>query len=209
MDKNEQRLASIEIYTGYAEVAVAGANGRLFKVVPIEALASAFTDVTWGTGVLPERTLFCEYQGGKYWLAVYIPPGMTTLQAVRRSYHVPMPGLVFAGKERSYRLFAVKGGEWPTERTSLYRAPLTNVGSGNICMGNAKPPTCEPGTIWEAWAVFREALFTGHNVMDQCTSFDNVMDLWAALEKDKATEFPEQELVYAGLTLGMLAEGGK
>ena len=70
-----------------------------------------------------------------------------------RSAMAPVPGLIFAAKERELWCYAFKGDARPTLDTPLHHAPLMNVWEdGRVCVGSMPLPdetVAESVTKWE------------------------------------------------------------
>jgi hypothetical protein len=112
-----------------------------------------------------------------------------------RTYHIPMPPLVFVGSGNAYQICAVKRRP-RDDHEALYHAPFSNVHYyGDICQGNTPFPVCSPQTMGAALSLFMEnSLFNGDLSRGKSHRFpDDVRELWAKLEGEK--RFPLSELV--------------
>lgn len=207
--KNSNYSARVTLFPLYAEVEVNDGAGKMHKRVELTTVASVFSNVPVGTGALPRNTLFIDRSGGGMRIGVYVPPAMHKLLTPSMSYYLPMPGFVFVGNGRSYSLFAVKGDEWPNERTILYYPPLPNVyPGGGVCAGEMTFPNCEKKTIWRAWDMVATSYFTGHLLNGRSASHEkSVFDLWHELHLGETAVFPEDELVEAGKRLQDVIRG--
>lgn len=181
------------------------------------AVATAMAGLPLSTPVLPICCLFWQQIGGVERLAVYVEPRVWVVSVAlaganddskrkrgkRQVWKVPLPGLVFAGYETSYQVYAVE--ERPASDTArLYAAPCPNV-SGGICAGSAKFPTAGAGTIWKAVDLFFESDFNNHLANGKCKSHKgSVLDMWQELHEAGATAWPAGELVETRLTLADL-----
>ena len=180
-------------------------DGRLVSYpVSVHDVVSACTNVALSSGLLPANTLFWKQQANQVMLAVYVPARRWKVQTAERSYHLPMPPLVFAGCGMSYQVFAVKTRP-ANEADPLYHAPCPNVyAHGGICRGEAPFPVCSPQTIQVALSLFMEgSLFNADLSWGKCRSHpEDVRRLWAELDGRK--RFPLAELVPAQMTVGSL-----
>ncbi|MCI0580180.1 MAG: prokaryotic E2 ligase family D protein [Chloroflexi bacterium] len=175
--------------------------------VAIHDVVSACARVELGSGLLPPGVLFWKQQAGQLALGLHVPARRWRVQCDApggqgvKSYHVPMPPLVFAGRGMSYHVFAVKKRP-EREGDRLYHAPCPNVqGYGAICPGNTPFPVCSPQSIQTALRLFMEgSLFDAHLSGGKCRRYpDDVRRLWLELEGKKS--FPLAELVATGRTL--------
>lgn len=183
-----------------------GAGGALYALDPLD-VASALAGMNIGTPILPKNALFWQ-RGGVERVAIYIEPQVWTVNVSakeRERLAVPLPGLVWIGQGVEYRLYAVKAG-WPTADTVLFNPPTPNVSSG-ICRGNVDFPQASAGTIWSAWERFIESDFNDHLSNNKSLRFkQSILPLWRELAKAEATEYPLDDLVSAGTTLGRVAK---
>lgn len=83
----------------------------------------------------------------------------------RRNGTIPLPGLVFAVKQKSMKVFAVKGRERPTQESPLFHAPLMNVWEGgNVCTGSMPLPESSVAESIASWeAAFWQSAFSHPN----------------------------------------------
>lgn len=180
--------------------------GASFVVDPMD-LAAALGDLPFGSGLLPKNCLFWSKRGGHERLAVYIEPQVwaVSIERDKRTWHVPLPGLVFLGHEQRYEIYAVK--EEPTAdnlRLPVCIAPVPNMtpGSRSICQGNAPFPVAASGTIWQAVSAFFESGFNEHLVQNKSQKYpDNILRMWRILNRVQATEYPLDDLVSHHMTI--------
>lgn len=123
----------------------------------------------------------------------------------------PQPALVFAVCGGSWLVFAVKGGERPTQDTELFQAPYFNVyETGSICVGNAAiPKGATPDTIPGYESAFFDSRFTHANVWTKgklVTWRGGPKALWESLLAGRHRSFPERALVPTDRTVGKLIE---
>jgi PRTRC genetic system protein B len=124
----------------------------------------------------------------------------------------PWPTLLFAAREQTLRLAAIKGRGRPTPRTPLYHAPLMNLyADGRVCLGSATVPMAsgfETMVDFEAAIFdtrFSHGNFRGNLAYRQgeggATKDQDHIRFWRDLAKDKASRFPNQVLVPIGRRL--------
>lgn len=180
------------------------ADGRFTShPVSIHDVVSACTNVALSSGLLPVNTLFWKQQANLIMLGIYVPARRWRVQAEARTYHLPLPPLVFVGCGSAYDVFAVQKrpalslSQGPSsEQASLYHAPCPNVyTTGGICQGNTPFPVCSPRNIQTALTLFLEgSLFNGDLSQGKCRSYpEDVRQLWAELDGRK--RFPLSELL--------------
>ena len=178
-----------------------GADRRTCYPVAIDDLVAAFSRVPVASGLLPSNCLFWGRENGQTRIAVYVPGRRWRLQTAERSFHVPLPPLVFAGAGERYRVFAVK--HRPRQMPfDLYHCPTPNVHpNGVICQGSVPFPVCTNDTIEQALSLFLEgSLFNGDLAANKSRSYsEDVRQLWAQLES--AMCFPVRELMQAHVGL--------
>jgi hypothetical protein len=175
----------------------AGRDCRTSYPVAVDDLIAAFSHVPVSSGLLPAGCLFWGRENGQTRVALYVPGRRWRLQMAERTFHIPLPPLVFLGAGVQYRVYAVKQRPraMPLE---LYHCPTPNVHpNGVICPGNIPFPACASDTIEQALSLFLEgSLFNGDLAAGKCVSDpEDVRQLWAQLEG--ATRFPNVELVKA------------
>jgi PRTRC genetic system protein B len=177
-------------------------------------LAAAFSGLDFGSGLLPHDTLWCKRTGRDFALGIYLPPARRTLRfSGEPPYTIPTPALIFSGEGKDYSVWALGKPGWPDARTRLFHAPFPNVyGLGKICAGSVKFPVCAPGTIHRAAELFFESEFN-HDLVDGTSKKypRSVVKLWAELAQRAIlepdwTEYPVDDMVEMGLTLGKLVK---
>lgn len=184
-----------------------------FVVDPMD-LASALGNLQVGTGLLPKGCVFWSKRGRKERLAIYIEPRVWPVSVSRekRTWHVPLPGLIFLGHGREYQIYAVKEAPADDVRLALYTAPVPNMqtsGGRAICQGTAPFPVASSKTIWQAATVFFESGFNADLGQNKSRKYDkNILRMWRVLNRARATEYPLDDLVRSGLTLNHLLEEG-
>lgn len=172
-----------------------GADRRTSYPIAVDDLVAAFSRVPLSSGLLPADCLSWGRENGQTRIAIYVPGRRWRLRTAERSFHIPLPPLVFAGAVEQYRVFAVK--RRPKETPfDLFHCPTPNVHTnGAICQGNAPFPACATDTIEQALSLFLEgSLFNGDLAANKSQSYpEDVRQLWQQLEG--ARRFPRGELV--------------
>ena len=172
--------------------------------VAVQDVVSACTEISLSSGFLPPDTLFWRRQANQTTLGIYVPGRRWQVRTDKKTYHVPMPPLVFVGQGHAYSLYAVKKRPL-TAQTPLYHVPCPNVfAAGGICPGATPFPACSAQSMSKALALFWEgSLFNGHLSQGKCRSQPkDVRKLWAEL--DGRRRFPLSELVPAQMKLQAL-----
>lgn len=172
--------------------------------VSIHDVATACTKIDFSSGFLPPNTLFWQRRADTIRLGIYVPVRRWQLQTAERTYHLPLPPLIFVGAGTSYQIFAVKKRPL-NQHAPLFHAPCPNVhNSGSICAGNTPFPTCTAQTIHQALTLFMErSHFNADLSNNKCRRHPHdVRQLWQALDGKK--RFPLGQLVPMHLRLSEL-----
>ena len=183
-------------------------DGRIIAhPVSVHDVVSACTNIALSSGLLPPNTLFWKQQANRPAIGIYVPARRWQMQVdsaggdEARTYHIPMPPLVFVGSGNAYQIYAVK--RRPRDgHEQLYHAPCPNVHQhGGICSGNTPFPVCSPQTIEAALGLFMEnSLFNGDLGRGKSHHYpDDVRELWAKLEGKR--RFPFSQLIGCGRVL--------
>lgn len=186
-----------------------GQGGGLYALDPA-AVATALARMTLSTPLLPRNCLFWQKTDGAERIGIYCEPQVWTVNVVmdgeRKTWRVPMPGLVWVGQEGGYKLWAVKGGEWPTVETELFKAPCPNV-NNDICRGSVEFSAATVETIWPALRLFFESDFNNHLSDGKSRARrGSILEVWRTLHLAEATTYPEDDLVGASLTMGRVMQ---
>jgi PRTRC genetic system protein B len=162
------------------------------------ALAS---DLSFGTGFLPENTLWWQNTRGGPVFAIYTPTKIRRLalqedmKKAPRRFNIPLPPFVFLCKPgKPPWVFAVK--KKPTkEKDMIYEAPLFNIyADGRSCPGSNKYPT-RVADIVDSF--FMSYFSHAADVHGRSRKFPkNVLGLWEYLDGKK--NFPLEDLVEHG-----------
>ncbi len=177
-----------------------------YEVSP-DDVAGAFAGRPMATGLLPRDTVYYAESAGVATIAIFVAAQVRTLPmtdlarergGIEGDVELPCPPLLFIGRERSYRMFALE--DYPeTERTKLYHAPFPNVHpDGRICGGNADFPVCTARTIHSALEVFFESKFNTHLIDGKSRKHrDNVLAMWQDVAASGAETYPIDDLIVA------------
>ena len=200
-DDVQYPLARLDLYEEAVVLTRYESGGRRTSYpVAVDDVVAAFGRVPVASGLLPRNCLFWGRENGETQMAVYVPGRRWRLQTAERTFHVPLPPLVFAGAGTPgvpgrYRAYAVKRRPIATP-FELFHCPTPNVHpDGAVCQGNAPFPPVGGDTVQQALNLFLEgSLFNGDLAANKCRSFpDDVRQLWQQLEGAK--RFPAGELV--------------
>ncbi len=186
---------------------LAGEVTERYAVDPAE-VAAALSGLELASGLLPEGCLFWGKKDGGDRLGVYLPPQLwlVTVRHEERAWRIPMPGLIFAGHEYHYSLWAVK--EKPVDRqVKLWLAPCPNVHPEGVCLGNAPFPRAGTAAIWQAVDIFFSSKFNRDLSNNKSRAYpDCVLDQWQALHRAGVDSYPLEDLVETGRTIGGLID---
>lgn len=212
---------AILIYRGDAEttfatvhdVAIQGKTPIILegKSMTAEAAVCLATELSSNAirgGFVPANLLFLDGDVMAWWLPParrHIAFRAAGLGADERGEVVPHPGLVFkVDGMRRWCVWAVLGGERPSEGTALYQAPYFNVSSdGAICAGNVSLPDGSTAERIGAWNdAFFGSFFTHPNVHGKLVTYrGGAFKFWRDMLDGRHGEFPEHALVPAKRTL--------
>jgi PRTRC genetic system protein B len=162
--------------------------------VTVADVAACFNTFGASTGLLPADCLFWQHTGQGDRLGLWLSPARRTL---RFGGHIPaltlpLPGLVFVGRGRSYWLYAAT--RRPEKGDRLYCAPLPNVHqNGSICTGTVKFPACSAATIRADADLFFESEFNYDLLLGNVAGNGNPANALRALKGAKT--FPTRLLV--------------
>jgi PRTRC genetic system protein B len=198
-------LAQIDVYKECVILTRRRENGAWasYPVSPA-ALAQTLSKLPMSTGLLPPGLIsYGMYQGQSFYVQ-YIPARVVSLQlddgGRYLSRAVPLPPLIWAGRGRSYRVWAVKvTAEDLTTRTPLFKAPFPNVyEAAGICWGNVGLPTvASPEAMRSVLKLFlEESRFNGHLDNGKSKSHPgSLLRLYESLETQQAATYPLDDLV--------------
>ena len=159
------------------------------------ALAS---DLSFGTGLLPQGTLWWRNTKGGPVTALYVEPKVRKLALQRevdkppQRFEIPLPAFIFlCSPGKPPWVYAVK--KKPTKETdTVYNAPLCNLfENGRSCAGTHKFPTRAEDIVESFFTSFFTATASLSN---RSTLYPNsVVYLWEFLQKKK--KFPTGDLI--------------
>lgn len=115
------------------------------------------------------------------------------------------PGMIFAVREKTMWVFAVKGKERPDENTPLYHCPLMNVyQDGKVCTGSMPLPASTMAASVKEWQKSFWSSAFSHPNMPKAVNYKGGLHAFSIdLLDGKFKKFPERYLRrIPGLTLG-------
>jgi PRTRC genetic system protein B len=115
---------------------------------------------------------------------------------------VPLPGLVFAGLNQSWYIWAVRARRFAPD-LKLFHAPLPNVdGTAEICFGENQYPEVGKHGVQAAWKLFISSPFNSHDANGKSHLYpDNVISQLSSLHERKAVRYPLRDLVGKNYTI--------
>ena len=172
------------------------------KFIAADAVRAAFNGVPFDSGWLARDMLRTGVTSqGEHWFVTFFPARIYELaiedhERGQLSVQVALPGLVFAGRNRSYWTWVIKD-PYPSAESQVFHAPLSNVAAdGNICFGGNALPVAEAISMPAAFHVFLTSPFNGHSSSGKSRSFPgDVRYLLLELANHAALRFPEEELL--------------
>lgn len=178
------------------------------KIVSAMDVAQALaSDLSFGTGLLPQGTLWWQNTRGGPIFALYIEPKVrrVALQEVANKpphrFTIPLPGFIFlCSPGHPPWVYAVK--KKPTRETDIvYRAPLCNIHpNGLSCPGNHRYPERVPDIPQSFFVSFFSATA---DLRNRSQMFPNsIVQLWEFLDKKKT--FPMGDLVKHGMVKDLM-----
>lgn len=172
------------------------------KVVSAMDVAHALAgELSFGSGLLPDRTLWWRNTRSGPVIAIYDEPQVRLLtlledvSASPRRYKVPLPGLLFLCQPGNAPwVYAVK--KKPTKETdTVYKAPLANIfATGKTCPGTHEFPTRAADIVKSFFMSFFSPTADLQNRSHKYPQ--NIIRLWAHLDNKK--KFPMADLVVHG-----------
>lgn len=131
------------------------------------------------------------YAPARYELLMRSDDGLTEAMLT-----VPLPGLVFAGLDRSWYVWAVRGKRFSPD-LELFQAPLPNVGqTGLICFGENRHPEVGKHGAQMAWQLFITSAFNSHHADGKSHAYpQNILFRLYSLSANKAVRYPLKDLV--------------
>ena len=203
--------AALFFYEGQYLFEHGGDGSVKSKLVSPAAVRQAFSNEPVDSGWLPEGVLRWGAGSRGVWMVRFHKPAVRTLlfdngSKRPRKIKVPTPALVWLAQGHSYFIFAMKGRTC-NPSNPLFHAPLANVNSsGLICFGSNAHPDCAKH-FDEVWRTFWAAPFNDdHSNGKSVAHRENVNRQLRALAKQKATVYPERDLVRVGRTLDQVVD---
>lgn len=174
-----------------------------YKCLSPSTLRVAFANESIDSGWIGEGVVRWGFGATGEWAVKFIPPGQYTLDCDEMGkIQTPLPGMIFAGKEYNYWLWATNAPTFaPT--TSLFCAPLPNVyvRTGQVCWGQNRPPSATARSINEAWQLFISSPFNSDlsNSKSKRYSLDirhQLLELYKKKQaKSKSYRYPLSDLI--------------
>ncbi len=178
-----------------------GDKAVITQVDAMDVAHALASDLAFGTGLLPQGTLWWSNTRGGPVFALYVEPKVRKLALQREAdkppqrFEIPLPGFIFlCSQGRPPWVYAVK--KKPTKETDIvYKAPLCNIHqNGRSCQGSHKYPA-RVADIVESFFI---SFFTPTGDMgNRSNTFpNNLVGLWKSLNKKK--KFPIGDLLQHG-----------
>lgn len=178
------------------------------RVVSAMDVAHALAnDLAFGTGLLPQGTLFWRNTKSGPVFAIYEEPRIrkvalsTGMDKPPKRFTLPMPGLIFlCSPGKAPWVYAVKKRP-AKEQDEIFNAPLCNIyADGRSCPGNNKYPTRAADIVQSFFTSF----FTAAAGLDKRSQMfpRDILQLWKFL--DKKRDFPLDDLVKIGTLKDLL-----
>ena len=211
---------SLHFFENQGDVFVAYARNGTTHERPIDfdAVSEIFQGGGVTSGLLPQHVLATGQRNGQHFYVMYFPARpQITMYVNNRTYTIPTPPFVVAGRATDYRFFALPRKQRPTNvYTTLALPPLPNTyNDGRACWGsswsaqNESIPLASPETIPKVLKrLLEESIFTHEHNPGRSKHYpDNLLLLWQELHTQKATTYPIDDLKNSGYTLNDLITG--
>jgi len=182
-------------------------DGReeVFRGTSTTRLGKAFGALAVDSGWLPPGVCRWGRRSEGDWMVRYYPPAHYSLQFGDPQYagsfrlDVPLPGIVFAGFNTTYYVWAIKDSTC-TPQTPLFAAPLPNVFyDGRICYGSNTPPAVSAeawSTIDTAWQLFMTSPFIGDLASGKSRAHPaDVRTALVHVAQSTSSQYPLEDLV--------------
>ncbi len=164
-------------------------------------------ELSFGSGLLPDKTLWWQNTRSGPVVAIYVEPQIrllalqTDIKTQPRRFKVPMPGLIFLCRPGSAPwVYAVK--KKPTKETDIvFHAPLANVfNNGRSCPGSHSFPHRVADIVQSFFISFFSATADLRNRSKKFP--ENVLHLWEFLDGKK--KYPMEDLIQIGTIRDLL-----
>lgn len=179
-----------------------GDKGEAVKYLAPALVRHAFMLEPTDSGWLTTETVRWGVCGkGDYVINFYAPARYELLMRsddgqTEATLTVPLPGIVFAGLDRSWYIWAVRGKRFSPD-LELLHAPLPNVGqTGLICFGENRHPEVGKHGAQMAWQLFITSAFNSHHADGKSHAYpQNILFRLYSLSANKAVRYPLRDLV--------------
>jgi PRTRC genetic system protein B len=179
-----------------------GDKGEAVKYLAPALVRQAFMHEPTDSGWLTTETVRWGVCGkGDYVINFYAPARYELLirsddGQTEATLTVPLPGMVFAGLDRSWYVWAVRDKRF-SAHLELFHAPLPNVGqTGLICFGENRHPEVGKHGAQMAWRLFISSAFNSHHADGKSHKFpENIIFQIYSLSANNATRYPLKDLV--------------
>lgn len=150
-----------------------------YKYLSPQTLARAFSLEAIDSGWISPDIIRAGSNSQGDWAVLWVPRQKHQIEisgagqdGADLKLNVPLPAMVFVGINQDYWLCAVSKAKFDPKAQAL-AAPLPNVycTSGKICWGVARPPVATSQTLPQAWKVFMDSLFSGHEIHGKSQQF--------------------------------------
>jgi len=187
-----------------------GDNITTKQVDAMDVAHALARELTMGTGLLPENTLWWLNGRGGQVYAIYVAPKVWRLALQDKvdrppqRFNIPMPGFIFLCLPgQAPWVVAVK--KRPTKETdTVYHAPLANMfRNGRSCPGSNEYPT----RIMDIVPSFFTSFFSSTaDLKNRSKKYpNNILDLWKSL--DQKNKFPMDDMIEFGKVSDLMKFG--
>ena len=143
-----------------------------YKYLSPQTLAQAFNLETTDSGWMNHNIIRTGRTSEGDWAVLWVPRQRHSITVAGAgqdgtdlTLSVPLPAMIFAGRDQSYWLWAVAETQFNSNSQTM-KPPLPNVygHSGAICWGVNVPPVATAQTLPQAWEIFITSRFSGHEL---------------------------------------------
>jgi PRTRC genetic system protein B len=185
-----------------------GERGETIKYLSPSLVKHAFAMEPVSSGWLsPETLRWGTCNKGDYVISFYRPARRRLLiqnddGETSSALTIPLPGLVFAGLDQSWYVWAVRARRFAPD-LELFHAPLPNVGgTGLICFGKNSHPEVGKHGAQAAWELFISSPFNSHHSDGKSCKYPrDVISNLSFLHQRKAARYPVRDLVSLRCTI--------
>jgi PRTRC genetic system protein B len=197
-----EAVAAIYFVEGQYLFHARGDGGETIKYLSPSLVRQAFAMEPIDSGWLsPETLRWGTCKKGHYVINFHRPARRRLLiqnddGRTASALTVPLPGLVFAGLDQSWYVWAVRARRFAPD-LELFHAPLPNVGgTGLICFGKNSHPEVGKDGARAAWELFISSPFNSHHADGKSREYpENVISRLTFLHRRKAARYPVRDLV--------------